>query len=172
MSVCLHCGVIQSPGGRTVAQYGVPCSGKSELIVTKSPYKTMSSFVNCLVLLKRYTGVLALAVSRLDLNSSDVAVLSIQILVTTQRQRHWQRIHHIASLTVDNSRMTMMSNDILNAAFLFLQGLLDEDGSMIGEEDDCIDDDGAVNDDKLEEFMDRQEAEIERKRNLLVSSSN
>ena len=73
---------------------------------------------------------------------------------------------HRFTQTVDNSRMTMMSNDILNA---FLQGLLDEDGSMIGEEDDCIDDNGAVDDDKIEEFMDRQEAENERKRNLLVS---
>jgi hypothetical protein len=43
---------------------------------------------------------------------------------------------------------------------------------MIGEEDDCIDDDGVVDDDKLEEFMDRQEAENERKRNLLGSMIN
>ena len=58
----------------------------------------------------------------------------------------------------------MTSNDVLNA---FLWGLLDEDGSMIGEEDDCINDD-----DKLEEFTDRQEAENERKKNLLVSMIN
>ena len=63
-----------------------------------------------------------------------------------------------------------MSNDILNA---FFQGFLDEDGSLIvGEEDDCIDNDGAVDDDKLEEFMVQQEAEDERKRNLLVSFMN
>ena len=43
---------------------------------------------------------------------------------------------------------------------------------MIGEEDDCINDDGAVDDDKLQEYMDRQEAENERKRNLLVSMMN
>jgi hypothetical protein len=71
--------------------------------------------------------------------------------------------------TADNPHMTMTSNDVLNA---FFQGFLDEDGCMIGEEDDCIDDDGAVDDDKLEELMDRQEAENERKRNLLVSLMN
>jgi hypothetical protein len=76
---------------------------------------------------------------------------------------------HPFSQPVDNPHMTMTSNDVLNA---FLQGFLDEDGSMIGEEDDCIDDDGAVDGDKLEEFMDRQEAENERKRNLLVSMMN
>ena len=43
---------------------------------------------------------------------------------------------------------------------------------MIGEEDDCIDDDCAVDDDKLQEYMDRQETENERKRNLLVSFMN
>jgi hypothetical protein len=73
------------------------------------------------------------------------------------------------SQTLNNPHMTMTSNDVLNS---FLQGLLDEDDSMIGEEDDCIDDDGAVDDDKLEELMDWQEAENERKRNLLVSMMN
>ena len=71
---------------------------------------------------------------------------------------------HPFSQTVNNPHMTMTSNDVLNA---FLWGLLDEDGSMIGEEDDCINDD-----DKLEEFTDRQEAENERKKNLLVSMIN
>ena len=31
---------------------------------------------------------------------------------------------------------TMISNDVLNA---FYQGLVDEDGSLPGDEDDCID---------------------------------
>jgi hypothetical protein len=61
-------------------------------------------------------------------------------------------------------------HDNVNA---FYQGLLDEDGSLIGEEDDCcIDDDNAVDDGKLEEFMAQQEAEGERKTNLLMSFMN
>ena len=76
---------------------------------------------------------------------------------------------HPSTETLGNPHMTMTSNDVLNA---FLQGFLDEDGSMIGEEDDCINDDGAVDDDKLQEYMDRQEAENERRRNLLVSMMN
>ncbi len=63
----------------------------------------------------------------------------------------------------------MMSNDALNA---FYQVLLDEDGSLLGEEDDCIDDNGAVDDDKLEEYLARQEAADERKRNLLSTLMN
>ena len=59
---------------------------------------------------------------------------------------------------------TMISNDVLNA---FQQGLVDEDGSLRGDEDDCIDDNGAVDDEKLEVCMARQEAADERKRNLL-----
>jgi hypothetical protein len=75
----------------------------------------------------------------------------------------------LSTQPVDNPHMTMTSNDVLN---VLLQGFLDEDCSMVGEEDDCIDDDGAVDDDKLEDLMDRQEAENERKRNLLVSMIN
>jgi hypothetical protein len=63
----------------------------------------------------------------------------------------------------------MMSNDALNA---FFQGLVDEDGSLLGDEDDVVDDDGAVNDDKLEEYVARQEAEDGRKRNLLSTLMN
>ena len=63
----------------------------------------------------------------------------------------------------------MMSNDALNA---FFQGLVDEDGSLLGDEDDVVDDDGAVNDDKLEEYVARQEAEDGRKRNLLSTWMN
>jgi hypothetical protein len=60
-----------------------------------------------------------------------------------------------------------MSNDALN---VFYQGLLEEDGSMVGDEDDLIDDDGVVDDDKLEEYTARQEVADERKgRNVLVS---
>ena len=73
---------------------------------------------------------------------------------------------HPSTKTVDNPHMTMTSNDVLN---VLLQGFLDEDGSMNGEEDNCIDDDGAVDHDKLEEYMDRQERENERKRNLLIA---
>ena len=55
---------------------------------------------------------------------------------------------------------TMMENDALNA---FCEVLLDEDG-YLGDEDDFIDDDGAVDDDKLEECMARQAATDERGR--------
>ena len=71
--------------------------------------------------------------------------------------------------TIHNSHSTMMSNDALNA---FFQGLVDEDGSLLGDEDDVVDDDGAVNDDKLEEYVARQEAEDGRKRNLLSTLMN
>ncbi|KAI2513546.1 hypothetical protein MHU86_686 [Fragilaria crotonensis] len=59
----------------------------------------------------------------------------------------------------------MDTNDALNA---FYEGLLDEDG-YLGNEDDCIDDDGAVDDDKLEEYMAQQAAADERKRNVLLT---
>jgi hypothetical protein len=62
-----------------------------------------------------------------------------------------------------------MSNDALN---VFYQGLLEEDGSMVGDEDNLIDDNGVVDDDKLEEYTPRQEAADERKRNVLVSLMN
>jgi hypothetical protein len=64
-----------------------------------------------------------------------------------------------------------MSNDALN---VFYQGLLEEDGSMVGDEDDLIDDNGVVDDDKLEEYTARQEVadERKRKRNVLVSLMN
>jgi hypothetical protein len=71
--------------------------------------------------------------------------------------------------TIHSSHSTMMSNDALNA---FFQGLVDEDGSLLGDEDDVVDDDGAVNDDKLEEYVARQEAEDGRKRNLLSTLMN
>ena len=73
---------------------------------------------------------------------------------------------HCITESIGNSHLTMMSNNALNA---FYQGLLDDDGCLLGEEDDWIDNDGAVDDDKLEEFMAHQEAADERKRNLLAS---
>ncbi|KAI2504923.1 hypothetical protein MHU86_9532 [Fragilaria crotonensis] len=63
-----------------------------------------------------------------------------------------------------NPHRRMDTNDALNA---FYEGLLDEDG-YLGNEDDCIDDDGAVDDDKLEEYMAQQAAD-ERKRNVLLT---
>jgi hypothetical protein len=67
---------------------------------------------------------------------------------------------HCFTESIGNSQMTMMSNDDMNVLY---QGLLDEDGSRIGEEDGCIDDkNGAVDDDKLEELMARQEPAYER----------
>jgi hypothetical protein len=77
--------------------------------------------------------------------------------------------------TIHNSHSTMMSNDALNA---FFQGLVDEDGSLLGDEDDvvdndnAVDDDGAVDDNKLEECVTRQEAADKRKRNLLSTLMN
>ena len=68
--------------------------------------------------------------------------------------------------SIGNPRLTMMSNDDLNA---FYQGLVDEDGGFLSNEDDCIDDDGAVDDDALEENIAHKEAAYERKRNLLLS---
>jgi hypothetical protein len=58
-----------------------------------------------------------------------------------------------------NPHGKMDTNDALNA---FYEGFLDEDG-YFGNEDDCIDDDGAVDDDKLEEYMAQQAAADERK---------
>ena len=49
---------------------------------------------------------------------------------------------------------------------------MDEDGSLPGNVDDCIDDNGAVDDDKLKVCMARQEAADERKRNLLSTLMN
>ena len=60
----------------------------------------------------------------------------------------------------------MMSNNDLNA---FFEGLVDEDGRGGDDEHDCIDDNGAVDDDELEEHIAHQEAAYERKRNLLLS---
>jgi hypothetical protein len=59
----------------------------------------------------------------------------------------------------------MMSNHVLNE---FYQRLLEEDG-VLGEECDYIDDSGAIDDDKREAYMARQEAEDERRRNLLLA---
>ena len=121
--------------------------------------------------LQRDTGALALVPVRLDLNSSDVVAGLAKsnfghhpmttALAATSSYRTTKTIH--------NSRSTMMSNDALNA---FFQGLVDEDGSLLGDEDDVVDDDGAVNDDKLEEYVARQEAADERKRNLLSTLMN
>ena len=58
----------------------------------------------------------------------------------------------------------MMSNGALNA---FCQGLLAED-RFVGENDNYIDDDGVVDDDKRDAYMACQEAEEKRKRNLLL----
>jgi hypothetical protein len=58
-----------------------------------------------------------------------------------------------------------MSNNALNT---FFQGLLDKDGSF-SDEDDYIDDLGAVDDEKLDRKMAREEAADERKRNILLS---
>ena len=60
----------------------------------------------------------------------------------------------------------MMSNNALNA---FYEGLVDEDGFGGDDEDDCIDDNGVVNDDELEEHIAHQEAAYERKKHLLLS---
>ena len=60
----------------------------------------------------------------------------------------------------------MMSNDDLNA---FWEGLADKDGFWGEDEDDYIDDDGAVNDDDLDEQIAHHEAAYERKRNRLLS---
>ena len=71
---------------------------------------------------------------------------------------------HCITRSVVNSRLTMISNDDLNA---FWQRLVDEDGFGGEDVDDYIDDDGTVDDDKLKVYMARQEAADERKRNLL-----
>ena len=60
----------------------------------------------------------------------------------------------------------MMSKCDVNA---FYEGFVDEDGFGGDDEDDCIDDDGAVDNDKLEEHIAHQEAAYEKKRNLLLS---
>ena len=59
----------------------------------------------------------------------------------------------------------MMSNYILNA---FYQGRFDE-YDVLGEKGDYIDDDGTVDEDKRDAYMACQEAEDERKRNLLLT---
>ena len=64
---------------------------------------------------------------------------------------------------------TMISYDVQNG---FYQGLVDEDGSLPGDVDDCVDDDGAVDNAKLEVYVARQEAADERKRNLLSTLMN
>jgi hypothetical protein len=69
---------------------------------------------------------------------------------------------------VSNPHRRMTPNKVLNA---FYQGLLDEHG-VLGEEGKYIDDSGAVDDDKLEVYTSRQEAEHEIKRNLLLKSIN
>ena len=51
-------------------------------------------------------------------------------------------------------------------------GLVDEDGSLPGDVEDCIDNDGTVDNDKLEGYLARQEAADERKRNLLSKLMN
>ena len=71
---------------------------------------------------------------------------------------------HCITRSVGNYLLTMMSNDDLNT---FWEGLADEDEFWGEDEDDYIDDDGAVDDDKLELCMARQEAVDERKRKLL-----
>ena len=52
-----------------------------------------------------------------------------------------------------------------------MQGLRDED-DVLGEEEGYIDDDGAVDNDKRDAYMARQEEEEERKRNLLLTLMN
>ena len=49
---------------------------------------------------------------------------------------------------------------------MFYEGLVDEDCFLSDDEDDCIDDDGAVDDDALKEHIAHQGAAYERKRNL------
>ena len=70
----------------------------------------------------------------------------------------------ITSLHWKYRQLLPHDNDVKLYTERVFEGLLDEDGSLIGEEDDCIDDDGAVDDDKLKEFIVQQEAENERKR--------
>ena len=66
---------------------------------------------------------------------------------------------------ISTPQTTIMSNHTLNA---ILQGFLDKD-VVFEDSDDFINDDGAVDDDKLEAYMARQEEEEERKRNLLLT---
>jgi hypothetical protein len=73
---------------------------------------------------------------------------------------------HRDTKAIDNpAHRRMISNDVLNALY---GRLLDED-RFLGDEEDYIDDDGAVKDDKRDAYMARQEAEEERKRNLLLT---
>ena len=60
----------------------------------------------------------------------------------------------------------MMSNNDLNA---FYEGLVEEDAFLGEDKDVYMDDDGAADDDALEEHIAHQEAAYERKRNLLLS---
>ena len=68
--------------------------------------------------------------------------------------------------SIGNSCLTMMPNDDLNA---FYEGLVDEDGFLGADVDDCIDENGAVDDDALEEHIAHLGAAYVRKRNLLLS---
>jgi hypothetical protein len=72
---------------------------------------------------------------------------------------------HRDTKAMDNPHRRMILNDVLNA---FYGGCLDED-CFLGEEEDYIDDDGAVDDDKRDAYMACQEAEEERKQNLLLT---
>ena len=69
---------------------------------------------------------------------------------------------------ISTPQTTIMSNHTLNA---ILQGFLDKD-VVFEDSDDFINDDGAVDDDKHEAYMAREEAEEERKRNLLLTLMN
>jgi hypothetical protein len=72
-------------------------------------------------------------------------------------------------ILVTPHRNMMMSNHTLN---VFLQGPRDKD-DVLGEEEGYIDDDGAVDDDKRNAYMARQEdKEEERKWNLLLTLMN
>ena len=73
---------------------------------------------------------------------------------------------HCITRSVGNSHLTMMSNDDLNAVW---EGLADEDWFWGEDENDYINDDGAVNDDDLDEQIAHHEAAYERKRNRLLS---
>ena len=70
--------------------------------------------------------------------------------------------------TIGNSCLTMICN-ALNA---FYQGLVDEHGSLLGEEDNCIDDNSAVDIDKLKGNMAQQEVEDKQKKNLQSTLMN
>jgi hypothetical protein len=73
---------------------------------------------------------------------------------------------HCITESIGDTHLTMMSNDDLNA---ICEALLDKDGFLGEDEDEFIDDDGAVDDDALEEHIAHQDAAYVRKRNLLFS---